>query len=55
MNSHQWQQLVRTSFQTAVQENQHSLLCLEETQFTGSTCYYTQPEDISMMTTDYPT
>ena len=30
MNSHQWQQHVITSSQTVVQENRHSLLCLED-------------------------
>ena len=32
MNSHQWQQHVTISFQTAMQKNQHSSLCSEETQ-----------------------
>ena len=30
MNSHQWQQHVITSSQTVMQENLHSLLCLEK-------------------------
>ena len=45
MSSHQWQQHVIISFQTAMPGNQHSSLCLAETQSTNSTCYYTQQED----------
>ena len=47
MNSHQWQQHVITSSQTVMQENRHSLLCLEETQSINLTCYYIQQGDIS--------
>ena len=53
-NSHQWQQHVITSFQTVIQENQHSLLCLKETRSINLTCYYIQQGDIFMMTMDYP-
>ena len=54
MSSHQWQQHVTISFQTAMPGNQHSLLCLAETRSTNSTCYYTQQEDTFTMTMDYP-
>ena len=53
MNSHQWQQHVITSSQTVMQENRHSLLCLEETQSINLTCYYIQQGDIFMMTMDF--
>ena len=55
MNSHRWQQHATTFFQTVMPENQHSSSCLGETPSTNSTCYCIQPEDISMMTMDYPT
>ena len=55
MNSHQWQWHAITFFQTVTPENQHSSLCLGETQSTNSTCYCILQEDISMMTIDYPT
>ena len=42
-------------FQTVMPENQCSSLYLGETPSTNSTCYCIQPEDISMMTMDYPT
>ena len=54
MSSHQWQQHVLISFQTAMPENQHSSLSLAETLSTNSTCYYTQQEDTFTMTMDYP-
>ena len=54
MNSHQWQQHVITSSQTVMQENRHSLLCLEETRSINLTCYYIQQGDIFMMTMDFP-
>ena len=53
-SSHQWQWHVITSFQTAMPENQHSSLCLEEIRSINSTCYYTQQGDTFMMTMDYP-
>ena len=53
-NSHQWQWHVITSSRTAMPENQHSSLCLEETPSINSTCYYTQQGDTFTMTMDYP-
>ena len=52
MNSHQWQQHVITSFQTVMQENLHSLLCLEETPSISLTCYCMQQDDIFMTIMD---
>ena len=54
MNSHQWQQHVITSSQTVMQENLHSLLCLEETPLISLTCYCMQLDDIFMMIMDFP-
>ena len=54
MNSHQWQQHVIISSQTAMPGNQHSSLCLEETRSINVTCYYTQQGDTFTMTMDYP-
>ena len=53
-DSHQWQQHIITSSQTVMQENRHSLLCLEETQSINLTCYYIQQGDIFMTTMDFP-
>ena len=39
---------------TAMPENQHSSLCLEETRSINLTCYYTQQGDTFTMTMDYP-
>ena len=47
------QQHVITSSQTVMQENRHSLLCLEETRSINLTCYYIQQGDIFMMTMDF--
>ena len=54
MNSHQWQQHVTTSSQTVVQENLHSLLCLEEIPSISLTCYCMQLDTIFMMIMDFP-
>ena len=54
MNSHQWQRHVITSSRTAMPENQHSSLCLEEIRSINSTCYYTRQGDTFTMTMDYP-
>ena len=54
MSSHQWQQHVITSSQTVVQENLHSLSCLEETPSISLTCYCMQQDDIFMMIMDFP-
>ena len=53
-NSHQWQQHVITSSQTVMQENLHSLLCLEETPSINLTCYYIQQDNIFMTIMDFP-
>ena len=49
----EWQQHVITSSQTVVQENLHSLLCLEEIPSISLTCYCMQLDAIFMMIMDF--
>ena len=53
MNSPQWQQHVTISFQTVMQENLHSLLCLEEIPLISLTCYCMQLDAIFTMKMDF--
>ena len=41
-------------FPNLMQENLHSLLCLEETPSISLTCYYMQQDDIFMTIMDFP-
>ena len=53
----EWDELTpmaTTSSQTVMQENLHSLLCLEETPSINLTCYYIQQGDIFMTIMDFP-